>query len=287
MKILKLFFGMLMVICFFNGTPPPPIGKTAEIVAQKVWNGLRSSTDDGFSAVLGFRDAAGGRKSKLGKPMRVYDLACDAVLKSNSASNLDLEAMSGGRELFYFPLQDSSGSNRSLLLVSRLKEEDGYGKKGYWTPIHIGARPLMRKLDAALHQFSQEKAASMFIVQIPIMGAFFLGFEANGEIRLTPGALLSRADSCLNQPPPGQDQSAGHFIAALARCFDPMICKEFKPSTAGIIPKQGEVVSELPSPENGSDGGINLASRDKVQTRGLKKTVAGSLWLQTATAERQ
>ncbi len=227
MKTIRGISVLSALICVFGcvrngsiGTNTGSLGANPKGAAQGALDDFKTGMDDSTARILGFRDAADGKNSRLGQPIRVYDMACSAVMQvADSGERIDPTKMTD-REKYYFPLQDAEGNNRSLILVSRLKADDGYGKKDLWSPVQVGAAPLMKQIDAALKTQPKERIPSLFIAQSPGLGAAFLGFESGGEIRLAPAALIGGVDSCMNYPARGKDKSAGWMLAALSRCQD-------------------------------------------------------------------
>jgi hypothetical protein len=220
MKTIHGLSALSALICIFGCTRIGPLATNPKGAAQNALDEFKAGMDDSTARVLGFRNAADGKNSRLGQPIRVYEMSCTAVMQvADSAERIDPTKMSE-REKFYFPLQDAAGNNRSLILVSRLKSDDGYGKKDLWSPVQVGAAPLMSQIDAALKTQPLERIPSLFIAQTPALGAAFLGFEAGGEFRLAPAALFGGVDSCMNLPARGKDRSAGWMLAALSRCQD-------------------------------------------------------------------
>src|SRR6185369_1270836 len=91
---------------------------------------------------------------------------------------------------------------------------------------------------SALQRQPEDKRSSLFLAQSPVMGASFLGYEANGVVKMKPLALHHTIDSCMKYPPRDKDTPAKKLLADLSRCYSKDACVEFSPEAANADPKR-------------------------------------------------
>jgi hypothetical protein len=182
----------LIPACFAQG--PVPVDHAPGKAAQHALEGFQKAMTDTVAQVLGFKNAEEGRRSRLGEAIRVFEPACNALLGvKDSAVSVDPRDPAGPAK-FYYPILGDSGRKVALVLVAKLTDREKYGPAGD-------------------------------------LGAAFLGYEASGEVRLSPVVLSDSATGCLRAYSQRGDLRAALAFSALGRCFDKaQICREFDPN---------------------------------------------------------
>jgi hypothetical protein len=233
MKSLRLLFATasayLFSACAVHG-PAVPVDHAPEKAAQHALEGFQKAMTDTVAQVLGFKDADEGRRSRLGDPIRVFEPACNAILGvKDSAMSVDPRDPSGPTK-FYYPILGDSDRKVALILVAKLTDREKYGPAGDWSAVQVGSKSLMGKLDSVLRGQPETRKPSLFVVQSYPLGSAFLGYEAGGEVRLSPVVLSDSATSCLRSYSQRGDLRAAIAFSALGRCFDKaQTCREFDP----------------------------------------------------------
>jgi len=196
-------------------TSPTPKG-----AAEKGLRDFQGHMSDTAVKVLGFHDASEGARSRLGEPISVVEPICDSVLSvKDTAREMDPRTQSP-REMFYYPILGDADRKASLILVSKLKADNRFGKAGEWITSQVGAKVLMGKLDTVLGSYPKEKAPSRFVLQLNALGLAFLGYVDGNDVRLIPASLTDSAKACLGPLASPTGSRAASVFAALSRCYD-------------------------------------------------------------------
>jgi hypothetical protein len=205
-----------------------PVDRLPEKAAQRGLEGFRKAMTDTVAQVLGFRNAEEGRRSRLGQPVRVFEPGCEAILGVNdTAQSIDPRSDSGTMK-YYYPILGDADRKVSLVLVARLTGKEKYGAAGEWSAVQVGSKSLMGKLDAVMGKQPDSRKPSLFLVQSYAVGAAFLGYEANGDIRLIPVVLSDSAAGCFAASRRGDELRTAEAFYTLGRCFDKaQVCRQF------------------------------------------------------------
>jgi hypothetical protein len=202
MKRLQIILCGLLVGFNFS-FPSEPISKSRnspQKVAEAVLASFRATIDESVTHYLGFDAATDVKTSHLGKPIRLYDLSCELIKDiKNGSRNIDPRKMALD-EAYFFPIQDSSNRNRSLILVKKAYSTNDSGKSKDWVSVQVGSPVFTMKMDSVIQLQPKASLTSLILIRSPVMGASFLGFQKNDGLYLQPIILPDSLKACMKIP---------------------------------------------------------------------------------------
>lgn len=127
---------------------------------------------------MGFESPEEVRSATLGTPIQDFMVQLDKLKKYESGSRPD-ELLTATSQVIYPVLV--KGQVRSSITLSKTKES--------WQAVSFGSTNFVKLVSSTLMESSKVTEldySSYFIVRVPSLNLFFLGFRSNNELMLVP-----------------------------------------------------------------------------------------------------
>ncbi len=128
--------------------------------------------------VMGFETPDEVRRATLGEPLRIFMVRLDQLKQYQPGSDPN-QLLSGGEQVIYPVVVE--GQVRSSIKVEMIK--------GTWQPISYGGAKIAKLLSVSrksVQKSTKLPETSHFVVRVPALNLYFLGYRANGVLMLTP-----------------------------------------------------------------------------------------------------
>lgn len=127
---------------------------------------------------MGFKSVQETKTAQLGTPFQEFTIALGKLKTYEPGANPD-QLLDGGH-IAYFPVNVQTETRSSIMLV---KDND------QWKAVSYGSANLIRLLASArssLQRATGLPISSFFVVRIPAMNLYFVGYRMDQQLMLTP-----------------------------------------------------------------------------------------------------
>ena len=170
---------IIFVICIqINGQHMILPNEQIQKISNETLKTFGSLINDKNFKAMGFKSVDEVRSAQLGDYLRVFMVRLDMLQKYQP--NDDPEKMLQGGERVIYPVMIDNHV-RSSFTVHKVKEK--------WSATGFGNSNLIKLLDKGRKiesDSSRLSLSSYFVVKIPALNLFFIGFRAQDKLMLTP-----------------------------------------------------------------------------------------------------
>jgi hypothetical protein len=179
MRIFKYLFTALLVMAPLASAQETRVPiKEIQPVAQKALETFSQLVTKENYAQMGFDSTEQVRTATLGIPIQDFIVRLD-TLKKYIPGSMPEELLTASNQVIYPVLVKDQV--RSSITISKTKEN--------WQPVSFGGSNFVKLASKTLMENSRETGldhSSYFLVRVPSLNLFFLGYRSNTELMLVP-----------------------------------------------------------------------------------------------------
>lgn len=159
---------------------------------------------------MGFKSVEEVKTAKLGVPFQEFMVRLDQLQKYESGVDPN-ELLSDG-QVVYFPVNVQDETRSSIMMVK---------SKEQWKPFSYGSANLVKLLSSfrsRLEQSTGKPISSFFVVRIPALNLYFIGYHKNEQLMLTP--ILDNAEYKFTSGSPISAEEVFRTLLPFAKTHD-------------------------------------------------------------------
>jgi hypothetical protein len=127
---------------------------------------------------MGFKSTEEVKTAQLGVPFQEFMVRLDQLQKYESG--VDPNQLLSGGQIVYFPVNVQNETRSSIMMIK---------EKEHWKAISYGSANLVKLLSSTrsrLERTTDISISSFFVVRIPALNLYFVGYHKNQQLMLTP-----------------------------------------------------------------------------------------------------
>jgi hypothetical protein len=174
----NIFFLILVVPLLANfASAQNPVPDDAQSAAKQGFEHYKELITEKNYSSLGFESQDEIHKLVLTAPIQEFMVRLDELMAYQSGAD-PMKLLKGGDEYTFFLA--TGNTVRSSLTVAKIK--------GIWQAVSLGSPNKSKLIINTIRQSSSEKlpASSFFLVKIPSLYYYFLGYRDQGSLKLIP-----------------------------------------------------------------------------------------------------
>jgi len=159
---------------------------------------------------MGFKSVQETKTAQLGTPFQEFTIELGQLKTYEPGTNSD-QLLDGGH-IAYFPVNVQTETRSSIMLV---KEKD------QWKAVSYGSANLIKLLASNRNRLQRATGlpnSSFFVVRIPAMNLYFVGYRMNQQLMLSP--ILDNTEYKFKSGIPVSGEDAFRTLLPYARAHD-------------------------------------------------------------------
>jgi hypothetical protein len=179
MRVRILF--LVILFLFVSHAPAQEVSiKIEELkpVALRALETLKNIVSENNFMRMGFKSVQETKTAQLGTPFQEFTIELGQLKTYEPGANPE-ELLDGGH-IAYFPVNVQTETRSSIMIV---KEKD------QWKTVSYGSANLIQLLASTRSRLQRTTGlpiSSFFVVRIPAMNLYFVGYRLNQQLMLTP-----------------------------------------------------------------------------------------------------